>query len=63
MKRKKKIHAIGEKKVLITKVKNLIILPARKGKWIPISVCNLNKKSSNAFLFSDPFLPGRRNDP
>ena len=28
------IHAIGEKKVLIEKVKNLIILSERQGKWI-----------------------------
>ena len=32
------------------KVKNSIILPSRQGKWIPISVCNLNKKNNNEFF-------------
>ena len=41
----------GEKKVLIAKVKGLITRPARQGKSIPISVCNLNKKNYNDFLF------------
>ena len=44
------IHVIGEKQVLISKVKNSIILPSRQGKWIPISVCNLNKKNNNDFF-------------
>ena len=54
MEREKKgggIHAIGEKKVLIEKVKNLIILSERQGKWIWISDSNLNNKSNKDFLF------------
>ena len=46
-KEKRGIHAIREKKVLIAKVKNSIILPARHGKWIPISVYNLNKNKNH----------------
>ena len=55
MEREKKvgggIHAIGEKKVLIEKVKNSIILSERQGKWISISDSNLNNKSNKDFLF------------
>ena len=38
-------------KVLIVKVKYSMILPARQGNWISISVCNLNKKSNIDICF------------
>ena len=35
----------------MAKAKSLITLPAKQGKSIPISVCDLNKKNYNDFLF------------
>ena len=39
------IHVIGEKKVLVAKVKNTVTLQPRQGKWIPI-VCKLSYKNN-----------------
>jgi len=41
---------IGEKKVLIAKVKNSVMIQPRQGKWILI-VHNLNRKNNNEFLY------------
>ena len=33
---------LGKKKVLIAKVRNTVVIQTRQGKWIPVSVHNLN---------------------
>ncbi len=44
------IHVIGKRKVLIAKVEKTVVIQPRQGKWIPVSVDNLNRKNKDDFL-------------
>ena len=44
------IHVMGKRKVLIAKVEKTVVIQPRQGKWIPVSVDNLNRKNNNEFL-------------
>ncbi len=43
------IHVIGKRKVLIAKVEKTVVIQPRQGKWIPVSVENLNRKNKDDF--------------
>ena len=44
------IHVIGKRKILIAKVEKTVVIQPRQGKWIPVSVDNLNRKNKDDFL-------------
>jgi len=44
------IHVIEKRKVLIAKVEKTVVIQPRQGKWIPVSVDNLNRKNNKDFL-------------
>ena len=46
------IHVIGKRKVLIAKVRKTVVIQPRQGKWIPVSVDNLNRKNNTDFFIS-----------